>query len=55
MNTDQGCQYPGRSWRKTLRAADVGVSMDGKGRRVDNVMMERLWRSLKYGDVYLRD
>ena len=54
MNTDQGCQYTGSKWISALKAADVKISMDGKGRWVDNVMVERLWRSVKYEDVYLR-
>ena len=55
MNTDQGCQYTGHGWTTVLREAGVRISMDGKGRWIDNVMVERLWRSLKYEDVYLRD
>ena len=55
MNTDQGCQYTGLERTTTLREACVKISMDGKGRWIDNVMVERLWRSLKYEDVYLRD
>ena len=55
MNTDQGCQYTGLEWTSTLRDAGVQISMDGKGRWIDNVMVERLWRSVKYEDVYLRD
>jgi putative transposase len=55
MNTDQGCQYTGLDWTTMLREAGVRISMDGKGRWIDNVMVERLWRSLKYEDVYLRD
>jgi putative transposase len=55
MNTDQGCQFTGLAWTSTLRDAGVRISMDGKGRWIDNVMVERLWRSLKYEDVYLRD
>ena len=55
MNTDQGCQYTSQDWTTTLREAGVRISMDGRGRWIDNVMVERLWRSLKYEDVYLRD
>ena len=55
MNTDQGCQYTSLEWTATLREAGVRISMDGKGRWIDNVMVERLWRSLKYEDVYLRE
>jgi len=54
MNTDQGCQYTGLEWITTLQDAEVRVSMDGRGRWLDNVMVERFWRSLKYEDVYLR-
>lgn len=55
MNTDQGSQYTSLEWTATLREAGVRISMDGKGRWIDNVMVERLWRSLKYEDVYLRE
>jgi len=55
MNTDQGCQYTSQDWTTLLREAGVRISMDGRGRWIDNVMVERLWRSLKYEDVYLRD
>lgn len=54
MNTDQGCQYTSQPWTTTLHDAGVRISMDGRGRWIDNVMVERLWRSLKYEDVYLR-
>lgn len=54
MNTDQGCQFTSQPWVTTLREAGVRISMDGRGRWLDNVMVERLWRSLKYEDVYLR-
>ena len=55
FNTDQGCQFTSRSWRELLESHDVRLSMDGKGRWVDNVFIERLWRSVKYEEVYLRD
>ena len=55
MNTDQGCQYTSKAWIDLLKEAGVQVSMDGKRRWIDNVMVERLWRSLKYEDVYLRE
>ena len=55
MNTDQGCQYTSEAWTTTLNDADVKISMDGKRRWIDNVMVERLWRSLKYEDIYLRE
>ena len=55
MNTDQGCQYTSRAWTKVLKGAGVQISMDGKRRWIDNVMVERFWRSLKYEDIYLRE
>ena len=53
MNTDQGSQFTGLDWTGCLQAAEVRISMDGKGCWVDNVFIERLWRSLKYECVYL--
>jgi putative transposase len=55
MNTDQGCQYTSDAWTGILEGARVKVSMDGKRRWIDNVFVERLWRSLKYEDIYLRE
>lgn len=55
FNTDQGCQFTSRPWRDLLESHGVRLSMDGKGRWVDNVFIERLWRSVKYEEVYLRD
>jgi putative transposase len=55
MNTDQGCQYTSQAWTGALKDAEVKISMDGKRRWIDNVMVERLWRSLKYEDIYLRE
>jgi putative transposase len=55
MNTDQGSQFTSDEWVSELKAANVKVSMDGKGCWVDNVFIERLWRSLKYEDIYLRE
>jgi putative transposase len=52
FNTDQGAQFTAQAWTGRLEAAGVQVSMDGKGRCLDNVFVERLWRSLKYEDVY---
>jgi putative transposase len=52
FNTDQGVQFTALAWTGRLEAAGVQVSMDGKGRCLDNVFVERLWRSLKYEDVY---
>ena len=53
MNSDQGSQFTGFEWTNALKDADVKISMDGKGRWVDNRMIERLWRSLKYECIYL--
>jgi len=53
MNTDQGSQFTGEAFTTLLKDAGVRISMDGKGRWMDNVFIERLWRSLKYEEVYL--
>ncbi|MEX5517182.1 IS3 family transposase [Pseudophaeobacter sp. 1A09344] len=53
MNTDQGSQFTSFAWTDRLRRSDVRISMDGKGRFLDNIFVERLWRSLKYECVYL--
>lgn len=53
MNSDQGCQYTSEEWVKLLKKHDIKISMDGKGRWIDNVLIERFWRSLKYEDIYL--
>ena len=53
MNTDQGSQSTGLAWITTLTEADVKISMDGRGRYLDNIFIERLWRSLKQEAVYL--
>jgi putative transposase len=53
MNTDQGSQFTSFAWTSRLKQAGVRISMDGKGRCIDNVFIERLWRSLKYECVYL--
>ena len=53
FNTDQGSQFTSQEFTPVLRAADVRISMDGRGRWMDNVFIERLWRSLKYECVYL--
>jgi len=54
MNTDQGSQYTSEEWTQTMEESGVKISMDGKGRWVDNVFIERLWRSVKYEDIYLK-
>lgn len=53
MNTDQGCQYTSAAWLERLEALGVRISMDGKGRWLDNVVVERFWRSIKYESLYL--
>ena len=55
FNTDQGSQFTGDAFTGRLRADEIEISMDGRGRWLDNVFIERLWRSLKYEAVYLRD
>ena len=54
FNTDQGSQFTGAAFTAVLTEAGVRISMDGRGRWMDNVFIERLWRSLKYEDVYLK-
>ena len=54
FNTDQGSQFTSDSFTSVLKAHGVKISMDGKGRWVDNVFIERLWRSVKYEEVYLK-
>ena len=54
FNTDQGAQFTSEAFTGVLKNHEVDISMDGKGRWVDNVFVERLWRSVKYEDVYLR-
>ena len=53
FNTDQGSQFTSGDWIDVLTNAKIKISMDGKGRWIDNRMIERLWRSLKYECVYL--
>ncbi len=54
FNTDQGCQFTSERFTEVLKAHGIKISMDGKGRWMDNVFIERLWRSLKYEEVYLK-
>jgi putative transposase len=54
FNTDQGVQFTAEAFTSRLLSAGVAVSMDGKGRCLDNVFVERLWRSVKYEEIYLR-
>ena len=53
FNTDQGCQFTSKDFTQVLKDAGIQISMDGKGRWVDNVFIKRLWRSLKYEEIYL--
>lgn len=55
FNTDQGGQFTSADFLGTLKGADVKISLDGRGRAFDNIMVERLWRSVKYEEVYLKD
>ena len=55
FNTDQGSQFTAQVFTGCLEAADVRISMDGRGRCMDNIFIERLWRSLKYEAVYLQE
>ena len=54
FNTDQGAQFTSDAFTGVLKDHEIAISMDGKGRWVDNVFVERLWRSVKYEDIYLR-
>jgi len=55
FNTDQGCQFTSEEWITRLTELGIKISMDGRGRWMDNVFIERLWRSVKYEEVYLRE
>jgi putative transposase len=55
FNTDQGSQYTGSAFTGVLKDNGVRISMDGKGRAMDNIMVERLWRTVKYEEVYLKE
>ena len=55
FNTDQGSQFTGLEFTQTLKEAGASISMDGKGRWMDNVFIERLWRSVKWECIYLRE
>ncbi len=54
FNTDQGAQFTSAAFTGVLQEAEIDISMDGKGRCMDNIFIERLWRSLKYEEVYLK-
>jgi putative transposase len=53
FNTDQGSQFTAGDFTRVLRARGIAISMDGTGRYLDNIFVERLWRSLKYEEIYL--
>lgn len=55
FNTDQGSQYTSHDFTSRLKEAGVRISMDGRGRCFDNIMIERLWRNVKYEEVYLKE
>lgn len=55
FNTDQGSQFTSRDFTTVLKNHHIAISMDGKGRVFDNIFIERLWRTVKYEEVYLRD
>jgi len=54
FNTDQGCQFTAESFVSAVESMGAKISMDGRGRALDNIFIERLWRSLKYEEVYLK-
>ena len=55
FNTDQGSQFTSEAFTGRLEATGIAISMDGRGRALDNVFVERLWRTVKYEDIYLKD
>jgi putative transposase len=55
FNTDRGSQFTSRDYTGRLEEAGIAVSHDGRGRALDNVFVERLWRSVKYEDIYIKD
>lgn len=55
INSDQGCQFTSDMWVSKLQGCNIQISMDGKGRCLDNVYIERFWRSIKYEAIYLND
>ena len=54
FNSDQGSQFTSKAFTDVLKGAEVAISMDGRGRAFDNIFVERLWRTVKYEDVYLK-
>jgi putative transposase len=55
FNSDQGSQFTSEKFTAELADQEIAISMDGRGRCMDNIFIERLWRSLKYEEVYLKD
>ena len=55
FNTDQGSQFTSKDFTDKLNSRKIRISMDGKGRALDNIYIERLWRSLKYEEIYLNE
>jgi putative transposase len=55
FNTDQGCQFTSKLFTQRLKDRRIQISMDGRGRALDNIFIERLWRSVKYEEVYIKD
>jgi putative transposase len=55
FNTDQGSQFTSESFTKVLTDNNIKISMDGKGRAIDNIFVERLWRTVKYENIYLKE
>jgi len=54
FNSDQGCQFTSEAFTGVLKGHGIAISMDGRGRALDNIFVERLWRNVKYEDVYLK-
>ncbi len=54
FNTDQGCQFTSEEFTQVLIDAGIKISMDGRGRALDNIFIERLWRTVKYDDIYIK-
>ena len=55
FNTDQGSQFTSEEWTQKLTELGIAISMDGRGRWMDNVFIERLWRSVKHEEIHLRE
>ena len=55
VNTDQGVQFTATAYTSCLENAGIRISMDGRGRALDNIFIERLWRSVKYEDLYIKE